>query len=449
MFLLHDRVRRRICLTGFFLLCVLPTVVVLGWAVAWRLPGHVRAEARRIGWQLGMDLSLGGVEHRRPGAVRLTNVVLRDCESPEAVLQCPRLDAEWRTVTDKSGASRRVLMLQAGTIAVDAARMTTLGKLARRLFELRAGNVDVDVRLAVETVEVGSGGQSEQFTKVHGAMQTLESGTEGWIEFRETGQQMTRPAWLRLGRNRHVGPPGDWFDLNTGGAALPCGLLGQGIRPMKSLGANARFRGYLCATSTATGWQGGIWPCRPEDPPCEFLDVELDRLITDRFPHVLSGTASVQLRQAVVREGRIEQVEGSVLANHGTISPSLVKAAVEHLGLQQGAEPVSGDTPIHFARLACRFRLDRNNGLRIRGGLDDTEPEPVLVGRQGWLLGPTVRSCSAVAVIRAMVPDSTVLVPATPQTDWLAPYLPTPEIAPAAARERSRLATDEHETVHR
>ena len=61
MFALHDRVRRRICIAGFILLCLVPTALVVGWAVAWRLPSHVRGEARRIGHQMGFDVSLGSV----------------------------------------------------------------------------------------------------------------------------------------------------------------------------------------------------------------------------------------------------------------------------------------------------------------------------------------------------------------------------------------------------
>ncbi|NLE39569.1 MAG: hypothetical protein GX621_16235, partial [Pirellulaceae bacterium] len=249
MFALHDRTRRRICLSGFILLCLAPTVLVAGWAVAWRLPSHVRAQARRIGHQLGFEVSLGRVEHLRPGAVRLFDVNIRDCEERQDVLRCPRVDAELKKRTDKKGVSRRVLILKTDTLGVGAEQLPTVGKLVRRLLELRAGNVDVDLKLDIEQINLVSGTDASQITltQIDGALQTVETGTKAWLYFRVPDQQMIERAAIVLNRNRDIRPPCDEFELCTGGAGLPCDLLAHGMPPMRLLGANARFQGYIHA----------------------------------------------------------------------------------------------------------------------------------------------------------------------------------------------------------
>ena len=108
MFALHDRVRRRICIAGFFALAVAPTLAVLGLAVAWRLPSHVRAEAERLGRQLGVDVSLTGVEHPLPGVIRYRGLDLSSPETGRTLLRCGRLEAQTRMApTIKAGRDPR------------------------------------------------------------------------------------------------------------------------------------------------------------------------------------------------------------------------------------------------------------------------------------------------------------------------------------------------------
>ncbi|HLA83417.1 MAG TPA: hypothetical protein VJL29_01370 [Thermoguttaceae bacterium] len=439
MFPLHDRVRRRVCVAGFLILCVLPTIAVLAWAAVWSLPAHVRAEARRIGRQLGMDVSVGRVEHLRPGAVRLADVRVREFEQPEALLHCETLDAEWITVADRSDVPRRVLMLRAGRIEVDANRTVAMGKLARRLLEMRAGNFDFDVRCLAERIDVRSSGPTEQLAEVCGVVQTIESGTETWMKFKLAGHPMTRPALLLLKRNRHVEPPVDWFALNTAGEELPCELLGRGIPAMRSLGPNARFRGGLSAEWTTDGWHGEIGSADGESPT-EFIDVELNRLVTDRFPHVLSGKARVRIESAVFRGDCLERIRGGVVAGPGTIGSSLLTSVVQHLGLEPGPEPAARRELVDYDRLAFQFALDES-GLVLDGSCHD-DSKTVMVAGQKWLLRSAGRTCPAVSLAWAMAPKDSIPVPATRQSAALLRHLPLPMEDPAGAMHGNhRVAT--------
>ena len=147
MFPLHDRVRRRICIAGFFALAVAPTVAVLGLALAWRLPSHVRAEAERLGRQLGMDVSLTGVEHPLPGVIRYRGLDLSSPETGRTVAHCLWLEAQNRMLADPQGKLRPTLVLRAWQPEVDVAEMAELGQLANGAIRLRLGNSRCDVQL--------------------------------------------------------------------------------------------------------------------------------------------------------------------------------------------------------------------------------------------------------------------------------------------------------------
>jgi len=442
MFVLHDRVRRRICVAGFILLCVLPTLAVLGWAAVWSLPWHVRSEARWSGRQLGMEVLLGRVEHLRPGAVRLGHVVLRDCEDRQIVLRCEADEAELKAAKSRSGTPRRVLLLRAATTEIDADRLPGLGKLTRRLVELRAGNLDIDVWFAVETVALRSprSNSGGRLSAVRGAVETVESGTQAWLEFRDAGQKMARPALVRLGRNRQLQPPADWVELDTGGAALPCALLSRGIPAMGCLGTNARFRGYIAAQSTSAGWDGVIRPASQGEPACELLDVDLDRLVTDWLPHTLGGKARIAIAWASFRAGRVEKAYGGVSGGPGEVSLSLLAAAAEHLGLAQLPSAAAASDPMPYDGLAFQFELDERR-LLIKQWWSDRKGVMIAGGKT--LLATTGRMCPVVALARATAPGSSLQAPATGQSERLLRHLALPESVPAAAvHGNSRLATE-------
>ena len=65
--------------------------------------------------------------------------------------------------------------------------------------------------------------------------------------------------------------------------------------------------------------------------------LDLDALVTEQFPHQLSGRATLDLERAVIDRGQFAELCGTLRAAHGALSPSLLAAAQEHLQLTAGS----------------------------------------------------------------------------------------------------------------
>ena len=131
MFQLHDKTRRRICLAGFVLLGVLPTLLVGGWCLSRHLPGCVQAEAEQLGRQLGLDVKLGrreapsarGRALRRTGSWPIPRRARR-------ILRCRLLEIAWQQQSDQQGQRRAVLAMTASQPEVEAAARSDLAVFA-------------------------------------------------------------------------------------------------------------------------------------------------------------------------------------------------------------------------------------------------------------------------------------------------------------------------------
>jgi len=458
MFRLHDNTRRRICRAVFLLLCVVPTAGVSVWCARRHLPGVAAAEAERLERELGLDVSLAGLRYLRPGRVLYEGLELADPETGRPLLRCRALEADWQQSTDREGRPRASLVLiasqpeieataadpQVGARQVGAPLGELLDRLLRRPTILRTvpGGSQTDVRLAAGQLTLRAAGGSQTLSELQGSIESFAGGTRAEASFRLAGIDTPQPIRIRVVRNRQITPPATGFELDTGGGAVPCGLLAIGLPLLERLGPRSRLRGYIWANQTGDGqrtateaWSAG-WD---GEFAGQLYDVDLDDLVTGHFAHKLSGVAQVTIQSARFRRQRLEEAAGTLVAGPGVISRSLIDAAVEQLGLVRGAEsPVPGEL-VPYEQLAAGFLIDAR-GLQLQGGCSPSGHRSevlaagaILVDRQGRLLGePVVQPQPVVALVRTLVPASQHQVPATRQTDWLIGHLPVPQVVPPA-----------------
>ncbi len=426
MFRLHDQTRRQLCLTGFVLLCVVPTVATLAWGVAHHWPTRAKSEARRLSAELGLDVSLEELTYLRPGAVLYEGLRLTDPETGTAVAQCRAVEVQWyRTDGNRIPAGdgtreKLSLLLIASQPEVDANSLQRLVLLLDRVLKCRTGQTQVDVRLAAGELTLRAGGDSQTLTELTGNIETLAEATEAQASFHIAGLQQTSPIRVRVARNRQTTPPATSLEFDTGDAKIPCGVLAMAVPQLQSLGNRCRYNGYLWANETPAGWD--------VEATGYLFGADMGTLVTAQFPHKLSGQGNVEVQSARFRGGRLEDATGTLAAGPGVISRSLIDAAVDRLHLVGGSTPGTSDNLIPYDQLALRFILNAD-GLTVRGVCTDTSPGAILTHGGRRLLGePRMQPQPVVALLQTLVPANEVQVPATRQSDWLMRHLPVPEV---------------------
>ena len=203
---------------------------------------------------------------------------------------------------------------------------------------------------------------------------------------------------------------------------MPCSLLALAVPEFEAMGPGSRFSGYVWANEAPEGWSGELVG--------KFSGVDLERLVAGRFPHTLGGAAELTIQKALVRQGRLEEATGSLVAGPGAISRSLLDAAAGRLGMVRGPDPRDPGQLVSYDRLAVSFRID-SHGLQLRGACPPAGSGTVLAGSLGVLLGePKAQPVPVAAVIQTLAPAGAIQVPATRETDWLMRRLPVHDAFP-------------------
>ncbi len=212
-------------------------------------------------------------------------------------------------------------------------------------------------------------------------------------------------------------------ELHTGETAVPCWLLAGPLGFLPHLGPRASFRGSIWATETSDGWEGEISGA--------LVDVDLQSLVTEQFPHRLSGRADIAIQKCSFRHGRLEEAGGVLTAGPGVIGRSLLIAAADNLHLTAGEAAAKVATLQEYRELALGFVID-TAGITLRGQCSGA-PGVLVKSRDGALLTESAGPPEpAVALLRMLVPQSEVQVPATREADWLIGRLPVPAVMPPA-----------------
>ncbi len=421
MFRLHDTTRRWVCRIAFLSLGVMPTLLIGGWCWSRHWPSYVEANARLLGRQLGLDAKLGGFRNLRPGVCLYEQLELFDPETREPILRCRRLEVARQATGTRD---RTVLVITASQLELEAASLGRIWQCLQYAMEGLGGPLESDLQFSAADLTLRAS-TSQTLTDVSGGMKHLPGGMHAQLEFRLAGVDTPGPARIRLVRNREISPPASGFELYTGGGELPCNVLAMGLKELKPLGSRCRFRGYIWANETPDGWQGEVTG--------QLVDLDLGALVSDYFPHKLSGIGEATIQSARFHRGRLEDASATLLVGPGTIERSLVAAAIDRLGLVSLGLTAGWSRDarelLPYDKLALSAMLDPS-GLRLSGRCDTAGT--ILSYRGNRLLGePAGQVVPVVALVQTLVPHSMLQVPASRQTDWLLRHLPLPTAMPA------------------
>jgi hypothetical protein len=412
MFIERSTAKIRGVRTLFVLLGVVPCAALITWAVIRHAPAH-REALRRQGEQvLGIPLTIGSVEHVRPGALRL-----RDCSLLAAdgspLLLLPEIEVE--TSSDEVRLRLPMVACRPATAAVLAGvARAWLNEPVRfsRAWVIEVGAVTWDVPLTGSTrhdpaasegreafplrIECVAAGESRA-VRIH----RVDRGHEG-DELRVIATAGS--PWRHEVRGV-VRTPIPWAVLRE---VMPASLRGP------ELGPAAMVSGQVEASIARGGWSGvasGL-----------VEGVRLEELASGAR-HSLEGLLTVEIERLQWDDDRLVSVTATGSAVRGMVAQSLLGALVTTCGCRAGPafQSLSGEPLRAFDDLEVRLVIDsgglrllsgenRNGSLVRRQGLSlvDEPAGVVPLDRLAWLVGP------------ADAPS----VPASAATSWLMRFLP-------------------------
>jgi len=297
------------------------------------------------------------------------------------------------------------------------------------------GQTPLSIRWLPCDAIVRRGDEGQTLCQVGGRLQCGVAESQFDLQFTLAGQAGSDSIRLHARRARNQGQPATEWRLDTASRSPPLWLAAAIAPELSRLGSECTFRGtarIVQEPNTTTGELTG-----------QFESVDLDALVTEHFPHQLSGLATVQIERAQLARGKLVEGRGRVQAQEGALSYSLIAAAQQHLGLEADPE-LSGTPPaaaIPFTQLALGFHLS-GASLSLAGSADPARAGTLIASEEGPLLiAPPDYASTGAALLRTLLPDSQHQVPATRQTDAIIRWLPLPEAAPLTSTPQAHTPT--------
>jgi hypothetical protein len=391
----------------------MPTTVLLAWTATLKTAGHLACCQRELSDRLGLDVRFQHVRYPRPGQSLYEGFELLDAETGHGVLRCRALE-----VTQTG----RTLVLTPSEVEVAADRADKLVRLlVRRLARELPGEEDVALVPTRVTLETASGGQT--YDDVEFRLESQADKSTATLRFRLPDAESGEPPRLTISRHRSDAGVNTEIVLDTLGTLVPLSIFRPWTQLDMVFGDDAAFRGRLKLAEVA-----GRRSCELKGA---LTDVDLERLIAERFPHHVIGHASLEIEHASIEAGKLTSAAGRLHSAEGDIGGSLLMAAAEFLNCQPGAAPLgrlpfaTGKTYV-YRDLGLDFDIGEEGLLlastQVSGSLLLNE------GGQSLLFAPPDERLPLVRLVRALVPDSLVQVPATKEAAGLVSWLPLPPV---------------------
>lgn len=430
--MLSDQTRRTLCRWVFLCGCLLPTGGLLAWNAAER---GVDAEALRLELcrALELDVAFDRCSQPAPDVWALSGLALHDPESGTLLFSCREVTC---TLAEQGW------IVEARQPLLDLRTPALWRPVLSRLLRQTAGWNWPKVRLldCELTLEL-SAQQRMTVTEVFASFDPGAVQSKLALKFRsEEGASAERCEWI-VERDRAGSAPATRWALNTHGAAISCSLLQPWLPAAGWLGPQAEFTGHARFEERSGVWGGQLQG--------RLREISLDRLFAGHFPHQLTGTAEVELEQAIVQENRLIRTSGRLTAGPGEIGRTLLDAAAQELDISTQVDLAALPALAPYAVLELAFELTPD-GLQLSGLAPVRNNRAALIGPANEVLWgqPRADVQPVAGLLRTLAPPSSVLVPASLETHWLMACLPLDDVqrtatAPEGAMPRARIRFDD------
>ncbi len=425
---MHERTRRLVCRAVFLLFCLLPTLGVAGWICVIRSSAYQAAQRaswqRELSRQWGLLVSLESIRHPQRGVTLLDGVRLADPETGGLIAEIRQIEIGYRR-------GERIVLAAQPELQSDQVYRLWEAFHERFLRGDSTGGAPALLYAGEVTVHRNDGAGSSTLTDVRCQLIHAADGPQIAFECRDVAQPTAEPVQLRVTRNRQLSPPATRWELDTRSTPLPCSLLADQVPVLRWLGDDGTYQGTVDVVCSPSGWHGEL--------AGRFRNVDLERLVTERYEHKLSGTAEVLFRRARFQNGKLSDAAGDVICGGGVVSRSLLAQADRTLGLvaDSRVRALEADTLWRYRELRFGFDITAN-GLRLVGHCQNVGEGVVMADQYGPLLRDQPQEIAqVVALVQTLAAPNGEQVPATAEAYQLLHVLPIP----SKDADRAHLAT--------
>ena len=350
---MREATQRSVMRCAFIISCVAPTLVVVGWSIAWALPSHTTAVEGRLQQLLGFAVSIGEIQHPRPREVNLRNLQLLDPETDEPLGSINQVFANW---------SSAQLRLEFDTIEVESNQRQRLWNLSRTHLESHPSfpwtNVVIHARQAQLTAD-------ETIHNIAGHLKSNQHKLEARVAFVLHEADDHAPSIeVTVLRDRQTSPLETRMLVNSHDQRLPLSLVSQ--RWSQRLGPNVQLRGNLLAN-----WLSDEWKIR------WVGDLEEIALNSAK----ITGNGQLEQLDATFTQEGIQELSGTLEVRDGTID----KQVLSQLGIRTES---SGDSnQLEIENMKVRFQAN-DTSIQLIGSCDSATSQasatrPFLISNDG------------------------------------------------------------------
>jgi|GEM_PF-1647142 len=335
MFALHETTQRRVCRVTFLTVCVLPTLLALGWVAYWHRPWRTDDWQCKFTQRLHVQLTLDRVTAPSPGIVSLKNLSFADLRTGELI-------GEIDSLRTQRESSRQVL--RADHLEIQAQQLPRLvAALATWITtgELESLDFHAEQLTIFEESLSRKSLPSVRLTEVSIHCDTSDSQRQ---RFRLQALDADGEELQLVLENENESLQ---LLLNAQKSSLPAWLLGKLVPGISSC-ETAQFWGRIEAVYANRHWRGKLRGV--------LKQIDLQVWMGDDSPHQLQGMARAELEQLTWAGSQIKIAQGSIRSEHGVCSQSLLQNATQILGCEVG-HAWSSDERVSFDRLALNFQL--------------------------------------------------------------------------------------------
>ena len=418
------------CRGGFLALCAAPALLVTLWIASRIFLGDAAAQKedweRELSGRLGMTVKIGEVNYPQMDLAELKQVELADAETGYPFARMTAIE-----VTKTADGC----LIQFIAPEIETAQLNRFSRILHDRLLCGGQRDSARIEVVAHELTLLDDDAPRTLVDLSAVFEPADSGPQLTASFQwpeATGEEQR--IHCTLSRNAEFSPPVTRFSLDTGQANLPCHLAAHFWQPLERLGDEAEFTGEASwlMSSPASAKLSGV-----------LSGVDLNTLVSEQFPQILSGKARIKLEQAAIDGGRLTSAAGKIEVHAGgRISRSLLVAAAKHLGLQNEAGSSGGEV-VAYRRLGIGFRID-GAWLRLSGSADAASPGVLITKNTAPILkAPPHHAAAAAGLARVLLPDSQMQVPLASQTAELVQLFPTPTVVPAQA-EGLRAASRSH-----